>query len=39
VQHISTGQRILLRVVATVAVLTMLWAMGFVQFGGPKVVY
>jgi hypothetical protein len=39
VEHISTGQRILLRVAATVAVLTALWLMGFVQFGGPAVVY
>jgi hypothetical protein len=37
VQHLSTGHRILLRVVATVAVLTALWAMGFVQFGGARV--
>jgi hypothetical protein len=37
-EHLSIGQRMLVRVVATVVVLTALWAMGFLQFGGPNVV-
>ena len=36
--EISTGQRILLRIVATAAILITLWALGFVRFGGLAVV-